>query len=237
MPLPRSAVVERLHGRHVLGHRRRHLETVLVEQVLAVHQDEDRDVEGDADQLVLVGRDALQQGLGEVVPVEIGQRQIALAVVVLARIDGVADEQRRPGLVQIVEIVGAGLVPGRRPSTFCSTCSSGTISISTSMPVWAVNSSLASRLGDDGGRRRLGDEADLRALVLASHIPEPFRHLRRGAAVGQRRRRRSSRKRPVPAQHGGREAGEPDTGDGRGGAGTRACRCAASAKARALSAT
>ena len=66
---------------------------------------------GNPDELVLVGRDPLQQGPGEVAPVEIGQRQILLAVVGLARIDGVAGEQRRPGLVQIVEIIRAGLVP------------------------------------------------------------------------------------------------------------------------------
>ena len=37
--------VDRLHRRHVLVHGRRDLDAVLVEQVLAVHQDEDRDVE------------------------------------------------------------------------------------------------------------------------------------------------------------------------------------------------
>ena len=213
MPLPRSASSSTFTAVHVLGHRRRYFQAVLVEQVLAVHQDEDRDIERDSDELVLVRRDPLQQGPGEVAPVEIGQRQIPLAVVGLARIDGVASEQRRPGLVQVVEIVRAGLVPhvDRRL-------------LQHLLQRYDFDFHLDARIGrelvpgqqacNNGGRRRLGYEADLRALVFAPDLVEPFRHLWRGAAVGLRWRPDGSRKRPAAAKHGGRKAGEADTGRG-----------------------
>jgi hypothetical protein len=137
-------LVEGPHHVHVLIHRGGHRETVLVEEVLAVHQYEDRDVEGHADQLVLVGGDALDKGLGEVVPVEIRQRDVVVVGIVLARIDGVVDEESGPGLVEVIEVIGAEL--GTSAVTFCSSCSRGAISISTSMPVFAVNSSLESWL-------------------------------------------------------------------------------------------
>ncbi len=204
-------LVERLHGGHVLVHRRGHLQPVLLEQILAVHQDEDRDVEGDADQRVLVGRDALHQGLGEVVPVEIRQRQIALAVVVLARIDRVAGEQRRPGLVHVVEVIGAQLALGVGRDLLQDLLERHDLDVDLDAGVGG-ELVLGQELGDHGGRGRLGDVADRRALVLAPDIAEPFRHVCRRTALRQRLRRGASRERPVPAQHGRREAGEPDPG-------------------------
>ena len=132
---------DRLHRRGELVVGRRHLDAVLLQQVLAVHQDEDRDVEGDADPLAVDQRQALDQRLGEVVPVEVRHRELGLVLGEFDRIDAIGREGRDPGLVEIVEVIGAELA-----LTSCvalaSTCSSGTISISTSMPVGSVNSFL-----------------------------------------------------------------------------------------------
>ena len=208
-------LVERLHRRHVLGHGRRHLQAVLVEQVLAVHQDEDRDVERNPDQLVLVGRDAVHQGLGEVVPVEIRQRQVLLAVVVLARIDGVGGEQRRPGLVEVVEIIRAGLVLDVHGRLLQHLLQRDDLDLHLDA---GIGRELV--LGQLAWRRRWAASARTRSgsscpcicspppgAISSSPAEAP---LSASAASPDR----SGERRPAAAKHRGREAGEADTGGG-----------------------
>ncbi len=69
---------------------------MLLQQVLAIHQDEDRDVEGNAAPLAVIEGETLDQRLREVVPVEAWHRQIRLVLVVLDGIDRVGRESRDP---------------------------------------------------------------------------------------------------------------------------------------------
>ena len=207
-------LVERLHRRHVLVHGRRHLEPVLVEQVLAVHQDEDRDVVGNADQPVAYrSRCPAPEASEKSFQSKSGKRQIALAIVELARIDGVADEERRPGLVEVIEVVGAGLALGVGRDLLQDLLQRHDLDIDLDA---RVGGELfpGQLLGDDGGRRRLGDEADLRALVLAPDVAQPFGHVCRSDRFG---RAPGSRKAPgkgrLPPSMVAAKLGQPDPGD------------------------
>ena len=96
-----------------------------------------------------------------------------------------------------------------RVRDLCRTCSSGR-SIDL-MPVWAVNSSLASSLATIASAVSLRDVADLRALVLDSRQSEPFRHLSARGPLASACVAKAVPRTARPAQHGRREAGEPDT--------------------------
>ena len=87
---------DRLHSVGEFRIGRRHLDPVLIQQVLAVHQDEDRDIEGYAHPFAIDQRPAFNQRTAEVVEVEIRHREFRLVLVELDRIDAVLREGRDP---------------------------------------------------------------------------------------------------------------------------------------------
>ncbi len=168
-------LVQLLHHLHVLVHGGGDLEAVLVEQVLPVHRDEDRDVERHADHLVAVHADAVDQRLREVGEVVAGHRQLGV-LVLLARVDAVVDEGGRPGLVEIVEIIGAELAlhVERRLLQHLLERHDLDLDIDAGDRGELV---LGDLVGDDRGRRGLGGVADRGALELGAHVLQPLRDL------------------------------------------------------------
>ena len=100
---------DRLHRRGEFIEIRRRRDLVLLEDILAVHGDEDRDIERDAGPFAVVKGETLDQRLGEVVEVEARHREIGLVLVILDRIDRILREGRDPGLVEIIDVIGAEL--------------------------------------------------------------------------------------------------------------------------------
>ena len=191
----------------------RHLDAVLLEQVLAVHQDEDRDVEGNADHLAVVHRDALDQRLGEVVPVEARHREIGLATCSTRSGSTVSlGEGRHPGLVEIVEVVGAELALHvlRRLGEHLLERHD----LDLDFDAGRVGELVLDLVDDDGRRRRFRGVADLGALELAADLLQPLLDVVRGLGGGQRRCRYWSGRRTAgrwPRKAAG-EAREADAG-------------------------
>ena len=69
---------------------------MLVQQVLAIHQDKDRDIEGDAHPFAIDQRRAFDQRPAEIVEIEIRHRELGLVLVERDRIDAVPREGRDP---------------------------------------------------------------------------------------------------------------------------------------------
>ena len=202
---------DRLHrgGEVVIG--RRYRDAVLLDQVLAVHEDEDRDVEGDAHPLAVDQRRAIDQRLGEVLPVEVRHRQLGIALVEFDGIDAVVREHRHPRLVEIVEIVAAEValnVPRRLGEHLLERHD-----LDLDVDAGRIREFLLDLIQHHGRRRCLGGVADGGALVLAANLLQPP-----GLVVGQPvgvstfDEAMVADAPPVAAQHSEPEGREPDAG-------------------------
>ena len=112
---------------------------------------------------------ALDQRLGEVVEVEARHGEVRLVLVVLDGVDGVLAEGRNPGLVEIVDVIGAELalhVLRRLGENLLERHD-----LDFDFDAGGLGELALELVEDDGRRRCFGGVADLGALERAARRP------------------------------------------------------------------
>src|ERR1700722_13307608 len=82
---------------------------MLIEYISTIHQHEYRNIKRNTYKPAFIKRELLNEWFGKVIPVEARHSEIWLLVVVSQRVNDVRLEGRHPGLVEIVEVIGAQL--------------------------------------------------------------------------------------------------------------------------------